>query len=78
MTEAKYYLYQLYNSLKAKELEAKVKKVDEAHTEMAYSESWKLDNDITSRKLTQSGQVERVAEAGRVSSWFEYFSLLGR
>ena len=48
-TEAKCYSFQLYDRLKAKELETKVKKVDEAHTEMAYSESWKLINDKMGR-----------------------------
>ena len=35
VTEAKNHLYQLYNRLKSDELEAKVKKVVEAHTKRA-------------------------------------------
>ena len=63
--EAKYHLYQLYERLKAEELKAKVKKVEEAHTEKAYGESWKLINDITGCRSTQSGQVQEATEAER-------------
>ena len=72
--DAKDHLYRLYERLK--KLEAKVKKVEEAHTEKAYGDLWKLIKDITGRKSTQSGQVQGATEAKRVSTWFEQFSKL--
>ena len=76
MIEAKYHLYQLYERLKAGELEAKIKKAKEAHTKKAYGESWKSINDITGHKSTQLCQAQGATEAERVSTWFKHFSRL--
>ena len=76
MIEAKDRLYQLYERLKAGELEAKIKNAEEAHTKKTYGESWKLINDIRGHKSTYSGQIEGATEAERISSWFDHFSKL--
>ena len=60
--EANDHLCQLYDRLKAEELEAKLKKVEEAHTKRAYSESWKLINDITDQ--VQPSQVRYKGRRG--------------
>ena len=58
------------------DLEAKIRKVDEAYIERAYSEPWKIINDIIGRKSTKAGQVQGETEEERLSMWFTHFGTL--
>ena len=78
LNEAKQYLYSTYDRLKGEELREKVQRVEAAHGDMQYAESWKVINEMSGRKRSKEGQVIGNSPEERVDTWMTHFSnLLG-
>ena len=78
LKEAKQRLFAEYDKIKGEELMQKVHRVEAAHGEYQYSESWKVINEMCGRKRPKEGQVAGNSPEERVNTWFTHFrNLLG-
>ena len=68
----------MYKVINYEELIKKVVIIQQAGLGMRYLESWKLINEISGRKVTQSSQLNGNSNENIVVLWYEYFrKLLG-
>ena len=78
LKEAKHLLFDIYDTIKGQELMQKVRRVEAAHGEFQYSESWRVINEMCGRKRPKEGQVAGNGPEERVTTWLAHFSnLLG-
>ena len=78
LKEAKHLLFAKYDTIKGQELMQKVRRVEAAHGEFQYSESWRVINEMCGRKRPKEGQVAGNSPEERVTTWLAHFSnLLG-
>ena len=49
------YLFSTYDRLKDEELKDKIQKVEAAHGDMTYAESWRIINEMSARKCSKEG-----------------------
>ena len=59
-------------------LNNQITEVEEAHENQKYGLSWKLINDISGRKSSQSVRIQGESAEQRVETWYSHFkNLLG-
>ena len=76
--EALSHLYDLYDQVKAEELEQQTQEIEAAHGAQKYGEAWRVVNEITGRKKAKEGQVSGSSPEERITTWFSHFkNLLG-
>ena len=66
-------MFQIYKVINDEQLENKVILIKQADMGMRYLESWNLINEISSRKLTKSIQLNGNNAEDRVVLWYEHF-----
>lgn len=78
LNATKQLLFNTYDRLKGEELMEKVRRVEIAHGEQQYGESWRVINEMSGRKRSKEGQVAGNSPEERVNTWFTHFrGLLG-
>lgn len=71
-------LYRVYAVIEQEELTRKVSEVEEAHNNLRHAQSWKLINEISGRKSSQSAKINGKSAEERVGAWKTHFkNLLG-
>ena len=71
-------MFQMYKVINDEELENKVIIIEQADLGMRYLETWKLINEISGRKFTQSSQLNSNHAEDRVVLWYEHFNKTSR
>ena len=69
-------LKRMYEQAFEKDLEEKVKKVEDADSRAQHGLSWRLINEISGRKATPKGTIKGKSCEERVKSWYNHFSKL--
>ena len=76
--KAKECLEDVYNLVIEEDLNSKNKEIETAHANSKHGQSWRLINDITSRKASPQGQLKGEIQKDRVTNWYNHFkNLLG-
>ncbi|XP_072178317.1 uncharacterized protein [Diadema setosum] len=71
-------LYRTYAILDQEKLRRQIAEVEQAHENRKYGLSWKLINDISGRKASQSVRIRGESAEKRVATWYSHFeNLLG-
>ncbi|XP_071480459.1 uncharacterized protein [Diadema antillarum] len=71
-------LYRSYAILDQEKLRRQIAEVEQAHENRKYGLSWKLINDISGRKASQSVRIRGESAEKRVATWYSHFkNLLG-
>ncbi|XP_072170850.1 uncharacterized protein [Diadema setosum] len=71
-------LYRTYAILDQEKLCRQIAEVEQAHENRKYGLSWKLINDISGRKASQSVRIRGESAEKRVATWYSHFkNLLG-
>ena len=72
-------LYQKYTYLEQQDLLQKVTQIQQANDNYKYGLSWKLINDISGRKATQTARIHGENSTDRINTWYTHFkNLLGK
>ena len=72
-------LYRTYTQLEQDKLTRQITEVEEAHENQRYGLSWKLINDISGRKSSQSVRIQGESAEKRIATWYTHFkNLLGK
>ena len=69
-------LYQVYDQVKAEELERYTQTIEESFGAQQYGEAWRVVNEISGRKKAKEGQVSGDSPEERVETWFTHFKKL--
>jgi hypothetical protein len=71
-------LYDTYKIVDEEEIAKKVKEIEKAHKNQRHSLSWKLINELSDKKSSQSTTIQGKSAEDRVDAWYNHFkNLLG-
>ena len=77
--QAKREIDNTYSALLKEQLEDKIKRIEDADINGKHGQSWKLINEVTGRKASVQGKLERDMQADRINNWYKHFcNLLGK
>jgi len=65
-----------YESLLAKELESKIREIENADENSKYQLGWQLINEITGRRQCKKGMIKGQTQEERLKSWYMHFQKL--